>query len=281
MAENVEVSKKTLGGLVGGLVVSLMAVAFLFGRQSGTNDALARQPLQAQPSQASGSSNQSVIDDRPGRQSLNVSNAPSQPTVSAPTAIVQSEPQPASQTYVTHQTFPPPPAPSPASAPPSSETKQANHPVASKPAPVAASHTPPPVAAPPQSKGPSADVSSYFSQMDALNITLGAGSDNTQFATDLLQQSLNGDQHGFDELLSATRKNLSAVQAIHPPEVCKEHHRLVTRQLNQSIAMLSKVKSAIVTMDSSTLTALASQGQGMQKEAEMIQKLEKKLRLGL
>jgi hypothetical protein len=278
MAENVEISKKTLGCLVGGLVASLMAVAFLFGRQSGTNEVLARQPLPSQQAQQTGLSGSS--DDRPGRQSLSVSNAPSQPAVSAPAPAVQADPQPVSQTYVTHQTFPPPPTPSPASVPATPESKPANHPVASKPATVAAvaPHTQP--VAPP-SKGPSSDVSAYFNQLDALNLTLGAGSDSTQFATDLLQQSLNGDQHGFDELLAATRNNLNAVQAIHPPEVCKEHHRLVTRQLNQSIAMLSKVKSAMVAMDTGALTALSSQGQGMQKEAEMIQKLEKKLRLGL
>ena len=278
MAENVEISKKTLGCLVGGLVASLMAVAFLFGRQSGTNDVLARQPLPSQQAQQTGPSSSS--DDRPGRQSLSVSNAPSQPSVSAPAPAVQADPQPVSQTYVTHQTFPPPPAPSPASVPPTPDSKPANHPVASKPATTAAvaPHIQP--VAPP-SKGPSSDVSAYFNQLDALNLTLGAGSDSTQFATDLLQQSLNGDQHGFDELLAATRNNLNAVQAIHPPEVCKEHHRLVTRQLNQSIAMLSKVKSAMVAMDTGALTALSSQGQGMQKEAEMIQKLEKKLRLGL
>ncbi len=273
MAENVEISKNTLGCLVGGLIASLMVTAFLFGRQTGTTDTLNRQSTQA----AVASAAPTTSDDKPDRQSLNVSSAPNPVSDPAPPQPVV---QPVSQTYVTHQTFAAPPT---VTAP--IETKPVElQPTASR-LPAAAKHVqtapkvqapvPPPVAT---QQGPSEEVADYFKQIDALSLGLGAGSNATEFATDLLQQSLNGDQHGFDELLNSARKNLTAVQAIHPPASCAEHHRLVARQLNQSIAMLTKVKTAMVSMDTSTLTSLSTEGRGMQKEAEMIEKLEKRLR---
>lgn len=149
----------------------------------------------------------------------------------------------------------------------------ATAPVAPAPAPSEPSETHP--------KAPSPELRVYFQKVDeAVKDSSNLG-DANQFATEILQRSLNGDSSGFDRLLANTEKAQAALKAIHPPEACKEHFRLLQRQLEASENLLRKVKAATVSMDTSALSALSSEGHAMEEEAKKFQELERKLRAGL
>jgi hypothetical protein len=118
----------------------------------------------------------------------------------------------------------------------------------------------------------------YFAQLDAAMAGTESLGDPNGFATELLQQSLQGDSSGFTALLASAQACLRAVQAIKAPPSCAEHQKLTLRQLKQAIAILGKVQGATTSMDTSSLQALASQGKGLQVEAARLARLDEKLR---
>ena len=104
--------------------------------------------------------------------------------------------------------------------------------------------------------------------------------DQNAFATQLLQQSMNGKTEGFDSLIASTRKTAQALRSISPPPNCREHYQLLLRQTDKSLSLLEKVKRATVSMDTNELTALGAEGQSMQMEANRLKQLDEQLRSG-
>lgn len=102
--------------------------------------------------------------------------------------------------------------------------------------------------------------------------------DGNSMANEILQKAMQGDSSGFDALLASSRQTEQTLKGIHPPANCKAHHDALLRQVSRSITLLSKVKGAVASNDLSSLSALSSQGQAMQKEAEEFRKADEKLR---
>lgn len=102
--------------------------------------------------------------------------------------------------------------------------------------------------------------------------------DPNAFATQLLQQSMQGDTRAFDQLIGSTEGALRTVQAIKPPARCKEHHSLMMGQLRSGIDLLRKVKGATVSMDAGSLAGLSMQGKDLQGDVMRLQQLDRELR---
>lgn len=100
----------------------------------------------------------------------------------------------------------------------------------------------------------------------------------SDFATDLLTQSMLGDTSGFDRLLSQARACQAQLAGIRPPASCKEHHRLLVTQMNSSVALLQHLKKALDSSDSTALAGLASQGTRLQGQMRRLQRLGEELR---
>ena len=239
--DQVQISKSTLGWLVGALVMCMVALAFLLGRQSVT-------PVVAPPSVAA------------------VAPAPVAPPLApppvevAPVAAVAVAPAPA-------------PAPAPAVVPVAPPPPVAVAPVVV--APVA--HPAPPVK-PKYPPAEAAQIRKYLQQVETITAGTQDLGNPSEFANDLLNQSLLGDTSGIDSLISQARHSQNALAQIHPPAPCKEHHHLLSQQLNSSLQMLGQLKKALATSDTSGLAGLAGQGSAMQAQAQRLQRLTAELK---
>ena len=268
MAEEIKVSRSTLGLLLGALVVSLMGVAFLLGRQSAPD---LRTPG---PVPANGSGDSSS-EGRPTPRPLVVDRAA--PVQRQPEAIQPVAPPPVPVTVSVVPTQPVVERPRlPQSTVPTALPRAVSV-KAAQTVPTAHPQVPSPTAsAPPAPADPK--IAGYFANIDeALRDTASMG-DSNQLATEILQQGMNGDTKGFDDLLESTRKAQSALARIHPPPACREHYKLLRRQLEQSIDLLGRVKKATVSLDSGALTSLASEGRALQAEADRFKALDTRLR---
>ena len=123
-----------------------------------------------------------------------------------------------------------------------------------------------------------AATAKYFAKIDEAMRDTAAMGDTNQFATEILQQGMNGNTEGFDSLIQSTRKAQVTLQNSQPPPACQEHYTLLKAQLEQSISLLNRVKAATVSLDSAALASLAGEGRGMQAEADRFKALDERLR---
>jgi hypothetical protein len=249
--DDIRIPRSALTGMVALLALSLLGFAFLLGRQSApaAPPAAPAPPVLAAPKQ-----------EAPPSQPLQVGAVPVAP---APPAVYVPPPVAA----------PPPPPPA---VPPAAPLPPPPPPVPVAVAPVA----PAPVPAPAAPTGPSPAVKAYFAKIDKIMAGTQDIGDQNAFATQLLQQSMNGKTEGFDSLIASTRKTAQALRSITPPPNCREHYHLLLRQTDKSLSLLEKVKKATVNMDTNELTALGAEGQGMQVEANRLKQLDEQLRSG-
>ena len=276
----VEVSRGSLAFLVASLVLSLVLVAFLLGRESArpvasqTPTTVSAAPVALAPS---GEFSEEGVEEsdsikrlpsgypthyrsrtRAGSEVVATAQAPAQaaePSEQSGQASVDSYPQA---------------APRAASAP------AAKAPAAQAP-PAAASA---PQGSQPQPADPQKieQTRRYLAQIDGALMATPALSDPNSFATQLLGQSMSGDTSGFDILLSEARGTLDKLNAIEPPAHCKEHHSLNAKQLRAGIALLEQVKNAAQGLDTAALSQLSMQGHAMQAEIARLQEIDSALR---
>lgn len=252
MADEVKIPRSALGALLITLLMSLMGVAFLLGRQSA--------PLA--PPQVAAVPQSHGPEAPPTSLPLPVGPPPAQP-VAPPQPAYLAPPPPQPSVVVTVAPAPPQPrVVVTATAPVDPPEATAKH-----PAPTPAKAKP--------------EVRAYFAKIDQVMSETESMGDQNQFATQILQQGMNGDSAGFDDLISSTRKASAALSSIAAPPSCREHHHLLVGQLDQSLKLLTKVKSAISSMDTDALTSLASEGHQLQSQANRFKQLDQRLRAGL
>lgn len=252
---NVTVPRGALVAMVVLLAFSMLGFAFLLGRQSAPPSAATPRPVAVESTPEAGRTSLP----------LQVGSAP----------VPQVAPPPPAPVYV-------PPAPAPVAVAPVVAPAPAPVYVPPAPAPVAAAPAPPPppAPAPVAAAGPSQAVQNYFAKIDKIMAETESIGDQNAFATQVLQQGMNGKTEGFDNLIASTRKASTALRAITPPPNCKEHYALLIKQTEQSLRLLEKVKSATVSLDTGALTALGAEGQGMQADANRLKQLDEQLRAG-
>jgi hypothetical protein len=126
-------------------------------------------------------------------------------------------------------------------------------------------------------------VAAYFREVEAIQSQAKSWSDPEALAQKLLEQASKGDVSGFDGLAAANQKVRDSLRAVAVPEPCREHHRRTVALLDESIAMLERVKGQMNGADVSSLTAMATQGQELERNAKSVDAMaaEIKRRFGL
>lgn len=119
--------------------------------------------------------------------------------------------------------------------------------------------------------GDQPQVAAYFSQVDRIE-DMGAG-DPQAFATSMIQSMSSGDFSGFDDLLSKARTQRQRLQSISPPRACIEHHRLALTLSGDSVAMLERLKAALMKGDSTALLGIATEGKTLETQANQLKSM--------
>jgi hypothetical protein len=112
------------------------------------------------------------------------------------------------------------------------------------------------------------EVAAYFAEVDRLE-DMGAG-DPQAFASSMMQSLSSGDFSEFDKLLEKARGQKQRLLAIVPPPSCAEHHRLARTLSADSVAMLERLKAALMKGDSMALMGIASDGKTLETQANQL-----------
>ncbi len=120
------------------------------------------------------------------------------------------------------------------------------------------------MAAPPERQ----QVAAYFAEVDRLE-DMGAG-DPEAFASSMMQSLSSGDFSEFDKLLQKAKTQRQRLLAIVPPPACVEHHRLARTLSADSVAMLERLKAALMKGDSMALMGIASDGKTLETQANQL-----------
>jgi len=127
------------------------------------------------------------------------------------------------------------------------------------------------------------DVANYFREVETIQGQARSGGDPEALARKLLEQAANGDVSGFDALAAANQKVRDGLRAIAVPEPCREHHRLTLALLDESIAMLQRVKGLINGADTGALAAMPAEARELERRTKDVDAMaaEIKRRFGL
>ena len=242
-APRLEISRTLLATLVGALMISLVTIGFLVGRGTGA-----------------------AVDP-------------------APDATLGIEPASAEAESPRYAPFPAPRAAA-APAPPTAAGATTTPPRATPAAPRRPVRPPPTAAA---SEAPaSADaatrdaLSRYFLAID----TMGGGggmSDPEQMATAIVTEGASGNWSSFDEIARTQQTNLSRMRQMSVPPQARDYHETTLRLMQAGVQLMEKVRRGMQSADAMALTALSTDAQAMQLEAEQADRLaaDLKTRYGL
>jgi hypothetical protein len=245
---SVPIPRNVLAALVAGVVVLLVAVAFLLGRESkpGTpagSAAATLPPVTAPlPSGATGEEAPAVASTQSGDSSSESEAPPASNPI--PGAPLGTEPGLA------------------AAAPPGSASPPST----------------------PQEDPSAAAVRKYFVEIEALQAQGKYWSDDAQsFGRTLIDQASRGDASGFDELIAANQRVRDSVAAMSVPSPCAEHHSRTLRLLDEGLSLLKDVKSRFVSEDMTGLETITTTAYGIQNRAKEVDALaaEIKKRYGI
>jgi type IV secretory pathway VirB10-like protein len=244
--EKVSVNKGLLIGIAAVAAASLLAVAFLLGRSSGSPSSSAQTPVR----------------EVPGPEPLPVSD-PRVPDAPLPV------PTPA-DAWVP---FPVNPLPATGSAP-----VAAQRPAARQESPLPA---PPPVAgeaARVESDAARASVAAYLDAVGRIQpATMNGDADSV--ANAMAASLAKGDTSELDRLTRETEAAKGHLAALTPPASCATHYRESLGSLDDALEMLRSMKAAMESPDPvAQLTGVASRATGLRSRAEALQREEQALR---
>lgn len=289
--EQVSISRGALRALVAALVVSLLALAFMLGRESRGND---RAAADAATTKASSSASEG------SPRGPDVARATANPAETKPLAITQAAP--ASQAEEKTLPLPTPPAERRATArpevPPSAGADGVQTSLRRPSGPPSENERSPAVhtsvratddgaADAPRSSGHGggaspdpalrAQVQAYFHQVD--DVAPGSlGGDPTALANEMLQGAVNGDTHQLDAMIRNAETAERKMRGLHPPAPCAQFHTRAMALTAESTRTLRALKQGISSGDMSGLTAMSARAGQMQSDAEALQRDEETLK---
>ena len=94
----------------------------------------------------------------------------------------------------------------------------------------------------------------------------------------LLGQATTGDTSAFDELADNQRVALTRLRAIRAPNPCREHHQRSVTSLEQSIALLDRVKRGLADGNIGALSELSSEAARLKRDAEQVESLAARIK---
>ena len=247
----VEMPRHLVVLLVGALVVCLVGLGYLIGRESGRTTAPAQSasavtPLAEETAASSLRATPAAVapsDALPAGPSAAVGAVPDRVSTTVP-----PQPRADARTLTTQQ---PPPTPTPVT-----------------PAPSAG-----------QSSQQRDAVDRYFREIEAIDVGSGSvGGDPEAMAMAILGQATTGDTSAFDELADNQRAALTRLRAIRAPNPCREHHQRSITLLEQSIALLDRVKRGLASGNIGALSELSSEAERLKREAEQAESLARRIK---
>jgi hypothetical protein len=225
------VERRAIAVLSAALLVSLLAVAFLLGRQSRSSlDTAVPVPASTGSARVAAPVYPSDAPSTPGSEALETI-APVAPTASAaPTAL----PMPSAWAALGDG------APTTAADAAGSATGE----------------------------GVKAEVARYFSEIDQLQAATKSWDGSPEaVAQAMLQQATEGNTAQFDALLTSYRTLAAGLQSIKVPPPCERHRQASARVVQASIQLMETLRGAITQGDLSGIAALGLAGQKIETDA--------------
>ena len=139
---------------------------------------------------------------------------------------------------------------------------------------------PSPPSSPPAAVGDSRQreqIESCFRTVDRLGAS-GAAGDPEKMATAIVGEEASGNWSTFDDVADTQRTNLAQLQQMNVPPDARAYHDQTTRLMEAGIDMMTKVKRGMERGDAMALTALSTEAQAMQVDAEAAERLGAELR---
>jgi hypothetical protein len=235
---NVSVNRGVLIGVGAVAAASLLALAFVLGRESGSGSVPA--PL---------------------------------------TRVERAAPRPQDDAL-------PPPTPIAALITERAEMRPTAWPAPAAPGPGLAVPPPPVQAAAPADSGrsnPSPDparaaVAAYFDAVDHLQPGAMSG-DAEAVANEMGAALANGDTSGLDKLIRQTEAAREKFAAVVPPTACAEFHRESLASVDDALAVVRSLKTAMESPDpAAQLASVAARANALRSRADVLQKEEQDLR---
>lgn len=134
-----------------------------------------------------------------------------------------------------------------------------------------------PQAPPPEQN--TATVSDYFRALDAVRSEQGAG-DPTTFAMGLIKAGLGGSTSGFDQLIDDTERMELEMKQIRPAPGCEQYHQASIEALAEGRALLDDLKTAISNRDIQKLTTMARRAGELETKAKSMDAMRAELEAG-
>lgn len=119
-------------------------------------------------------------------------------------------------------------------------------------------------------------VTAYFLRMDAIQSESVAGDPNT-FAMGLIKAGLGGSTSGFDQLIADTQRMEEEIRAVTPPPSCEAYHQMNLESLAESREIIDEMKTAFERRDFSRLTAIAQRAGVLQHDAQALQEMRERI----
>jgi hypothetical protein len=138
------------------------------------------------------------------------------------------------------------------------------------------------VGAEPQESPPgqsTATVSEYFRAVDAVRSEQGAGDPNS-FAMGLIKAGLGGSTSGFDQLIDDTKRMELEMKQIRPAPGCEQYHQASIDALAEGRELLDDLKTAISNRDIQGLTSMAKRAGELEAKAKSMDAMRAALEAG-
>jgi hypothetical protein len=119
-------------------------------------------------------------------------------------------------------------------------------------------------------------INEYLDRMDTIRFGADAADPNA-FAIALINAGMSGSTEGFDELIADTEAMEQEMRSIIPPRSCEKYHETSLEALGHGRAILVELKSAIAMRDVSKVGAIAQEAALLQAKADELTRMKTKL----
>lgn len=237
--ETVEVPRAVLALLGGALLVSLLLITFLVGRESGRRASQAAQV--DSPSSAAG--RDAGFDEDDGYDNYVDEGAePGEPldwTAPAEAPTPSLDPWPAA-------------APPEAAWPPRASTGGSS----------------------PPGPGPqSAAVAAYFTELEGYERGAKYWNNPQELAMRLVGQGTQGDTSGFRQLVETQRSAQRQIESMTVPSPCREHHRRTLEVMAKALRLLEKLERGMASGNLEGLLSLTGESRQLEADARKVDAL--------
>jgi len=124
-----------------------------------------------------------------------------------------------------------------------------------------------------------ATVSEYFRAVDAVRSEQGAGDPNS-FAMGLIKAGLGGSTSGFEQLIDDTERMELEMKQIRPAPGCEQYHQASIDALAEGRELLDDLKTAISERDIQGLTTMAKRAGELEAKAKSMDAMRARLEAG-